>query len=397
MAWTRGRQIGKGSTAAVSVATSGDFPGEILAVKSAEFSKSQFLQREKEILSALSSPHIVGYKGFDISKGESNELYYNLFMEYVPGGTLADEIRRRGGRMDEQTIRAFTCQILKAAEYLHSNGVSHCDIKGSNILISEEHGAKLADFGCSKRAGGRESNGAVSVSGTPVYMAPEAARGEEQGPEADIWAVGCTVIEMATGGPAWPVSDPARILYRIAFSDQIPAFPSSLSEQGKDFLSKCLVRDRSQRWTATELLSHPFVTKLEFFHQPKSISPTSILDHQIWNASDDESASQTGMEMEVGTSGELRDEDRIEQLAGVSGRPDWDWGSDEDWIPVRSESGSTSQIRDECWSSKLEDAGWCVEEEFDDCGFAVGDFSIDFGSCCRYVADPSVSSLIISP
>uniref|UniRef100_A0A7N0RIQ3 Protein kinase domain-containing protein n=1 Tax=Kalanchoe fedtschenkoi TaxID=63787 RepID=A0A7N0RIQ3_KALFE len=390
MAWTRGRELGKGSTAAVSVATSGGFSGQILAVKSAELSKSEFLQREREILSALSSPYVVGYKGFDVSK-ESDELYYNLFMEYVPGGTLADEIRRRGGRMDERTIQAFTSQILKAAEYLHSNRVAHCDIKGSNILIIEEHGAKLADFGCAKRVDDCE-NGAVSISGTPIYMAPETARGAEQGPEADIWAIGCTVIEMATGGPAWPDcgSDPARILYRIAFSDQIPAFPSSLSDQGKDFLSKCLVRDRSRRWTATELLSHPFVTKLESFAKPKSISPTSILDHQLWNASDDESASPTQMSMEVGTSGESQDEDdRIERLAGVSGRPDW--GSDEDWIPVRSESGGVSQIRDECFSSESEDGGCCVEVD----GGGLG-LSIDFGRRSRYAADPSFSSLIIS-
>ncbi|CAM8909207.1 unnamed protein product [Rhodiola kirilowii] len=173
MAWTRGRELGKGSTAAVSVA---EFSGEILAVKS---SNCRFLQREMEIMSTLSSPHIVGYKGFDV-RMERNELCYNLFMEYVPGGTVADEICRRNGRLDEQTIRAYTCQILRGAEYLHSNGVVHCDIKGSNILISDENGAKLADFGCAKRAD-CERNDGVSVSGTPVYMAPETARGEEQG------------------------------------------------------------------------------------------------------------------------------------------------------------------------------------------------------------------------
>ncbi|CAM8993920.1 unnamed protein product [Rhodiola kirilowii] len=370
MAWTRGCEIGKGSTATVSTATvsTAVFSGEILAVKSTKLSNSKFLQREKEILSTLTSPYVVGYKGFDVSK-ERNELYYNLFMDYIPGGTLADEIRRR---MDEQTIRAYTCQILRGAEYLHSNGVIHCDIKSSNILISEENGVKLSDFGCSKRADCESNDDAISISGTPVYMAPETARGEEQGTEADIWAIGCTVIEMATGGPAWPDcgSDPARILYRIAFSEQIPAFPSSLSEQGRDFLSKCLTRDPTQRWTATELLSHPFVTKLETFSKPRSISPTSILDHQLWSASE----SDDEMHMEVGGSSEELQDDRMEQMAGVSGRPNW--GSDEDWIPVRSESGSISQIKN-CVSSNLED----------DCGNAIE------SGICSY-DHPWVSSLI---
>ncbi|CAM8903603.1 unnamed protein product [Rhodiola kirilowii] len=375
MAWTRGRELGKGSTAAVSVA---EFPGEILAVKS---SNCRFLQREMEIMSTLSSPHIVGYKGFDV-RMERNELCYNLFMEYVPGGTVADEICRRNGRLDEQTIRAYTCQILRGAEYLHSNGVVHCDIKGSNILISDENGAKLADFGCAKRADCEQNDG-VSVSGTPVYMAPETARGEEQGFEGDIWAIGCTVIEMASGKPAWSPncgSDPARILYRIAFSDQVPAMPSSLSDEGQDFLSKCLVRDPKQRWTATELLSHPFVTKFESLGKPNSNSPTSVLDHQLWNASDDEleSASRCGetqMDVEVGIS-------RMEQLASVSGRASW--SSDEDWIPVRSEIGSISQSSDECFSEF---------EEVDDGGFVLGDAGVDFGRC---ISHHSVSNLIKS-
>lgn len=373
MAWTRGYQIGKGSTAAVSTAVRGR---EILAVKTSEFSKSHFLQREKEILSNLTSPYVVGYKGYDVSK-ERNELYYNLFLEYVSGGSLADEIRRRDGLLDEQSIRSYTCQILRGVEYLHSNGITHCDIKCSNILITEQNEIKLADFGSSKtaaRSSGNtstvSSNDAVSVSGTPIYMAPETARGEVQSYEADVWAIGCSVIEMATGGLPWTDSgsDPVRVLYRIGFSDQVPAFPTSFSAQGKDFLSKCLVRDPKERWTVKELLNHSFVKKIESFEKPNSISPNCVLDRQLWSCnSDDEDESPSSSETD----------ERMEGMAGVCGRPNWSWEG-EGWIRVRSESDGSS-----CSISEIE----CFVEDGEDvelgrllrCGYDCGFSSSDLG------------------
>ncbi|KAF2285726.1 hypothetical protein GH714_007446 [Hevea brasiliensis] len=74
---------------------------------------------------------------------------YNICMEYVAGGTLHDAIRRHGGQLDEPTIRLYTRDILQGLEYLHTNGLVHCDIKSKNVLISKE-GAKIADFGCAK-------------------------------------------------------------------------------------------------------------------------------------------------------------------------------------------------------------------------------------------------------
>ncbi|CAK9179315.1 unnamed protein product [Ilex paraguariensis] len=291
MEWTRGHTLGRGCSGTVSIATANK-SGEIFAVKSVELSLYKFWQRETKILSSLSSPQIVGYKGQDITM-ESNKLMYNLFMEYMPRGSLTDLIHERGGRLDESMIGYYISQIVQGLEYLHSSGIVHCDIKGRNILIGQS-GAKIADLGCAKwvnpvgGTGDHEAAG-VPIGGTPMFMAPEVARGEEQGYPADIWALGCTIIEMATGGSPWPnVTNPVSVLYRIAFSGESPEIPEFLSDQAKDFLNLCLRRDPKERWTAKQLLKHPFIEDLNP-HEKQSqnfdtSSPTSVLDQGFWNS-----------------------------------------------------------------------------------------------------------------
>ncbi|PPD67362.1 hypothetical protein GOBAR_DD35765 [Gossypium barbadense] len=214
MEWIRGPAIGRGSTATVSLATAVP-SGELFAVKSTELCHSMFLQRENYVLSKLSCPHIVKYIGYDGTNETNNKPTYNLCMEYVTGGTLSEEIKRVGGRLGEERVRLYTQQILQGLSYLHINGVAHCDIKSQNILIGKE-GAKIADLGCAKLMGKDGENQGFdtsAISGTPAFMAPEVARGEEQGFEADIWALGCTIIEMSTGNSPWPeLNDPVSAL-----------------------------------------------------------------------------------------------------------------------------------------------------------------------------------------
>ncbi|KAK6134711.1 hypothetical protein DH2020_031537 [Rehmannia glutinosa] len=325
MDWTRGHTIGHGASAAVSIATSRS-SDEIFAVKSTELFRSESLQREHKILSTLNHPNIVGHKGCDITL-ENGRSIFSLMMEYAPNGTLADEIRRSGGWLDEITIGYYTCQILKGLEYLHSRGIMHCDIKGSNILLSRGV-AKIADFGCAKAAD------EATIGGTPMFMSPEVARGDEQGSPADIWALGCTVIEMSTGEPPWP--NETSTLHRIAFSGEPPKIPGFLSELGKDFLSKCLRVDPKQRWTAGELLKHPFLDEFRFVHVKEirdddTCSPTSILDQGIWSSIEEEiSEASSEMNGEDFLIGPMQ---RMTELCINSGRENWEWG--ERWITVR--------------------------------------------------------------
>ncbi|XP_061336969.1 mitogen-activated protein kinase kinase kinase 18-like [Gastrolobium bilobum] len=325
MDWTRGHTLGRGSTAAVYIAEACR-SGEVFAVKSAELHRSEMLKREQRILSTLRSPQIVAYQGCDVTF-ENGDHWYNLFMEYAPHGTLAEAVH--GGGMEEDVAGSYTRQILLGLNYLHSNGIVHCDVKGQNVLVTDQ-GAKIADLGCARRVDDESSS---VIAGTPVFMAPEVARGEQQGFPADVWALGCTVLEMITGKPPWQgVSDPAAVLYRIGFSGEVPEIPSFVSEQGKDFLSKCLKRDPNERWSVVELLGHGFVEECKELSLSDSDTPTSVLERGFWDSLER-------------TQHPTRDEcswdspspsDRILRLFGAE--PIWEWDDDDDdqWVTVRS-------------------------------------------------------------
>ncbi|KAI3804753.1 hypothetical protein L1987_26546 [Smallanthus sonchifolius] len=340
MEWKRGPIVGRGSSATVSVATTSI--GDLFAVKSTDLSTSQFLQKERHFLSQLASKNVIKYMGFDINY-DDNKPTYNLFMEYATGGTISDVIKKQGGSLDESLIRSYTYQILLGLDYLHSNNLVHCDIKCQNLLICED-GVKIGDLGCAKMVqnGGTTSS---KFSGTPVFMAPEVARGEEQGFPADVWALGCSVIEMATGSNPWPeINDPVAGLYRIGYSGDVPSFPQSLPEDGKDFLDKCLKKDAKERWTIEELLQHPFVCSLNSCCDLRN-SPTSTLDQGFWESLPSSEVSPAPTQM-VDFSGETPVE-RIRQLveATPSSLPDWD--EEDDWIAVRSNEMEEMNVDDE--------------------------------------------------
>ncbi|MQM04038.1 hypothetical protein Taro_036829 [Colocasia esculenta] len=349
--WIRGRCLGRGSTAAVYLAASTSGDRETFAVKSAELSRSSPLQREERILSSVCSPHVVSCLGSDVTVEPDGRVLFNLFLEYVPGGDLAEVVKRQGG-LDESTIVLYTRGVLNGLVYLHGRGIVHCDVKGKNVLLGLDDGVvKLADLGCATwMDDGCQGRGIIS--GTPLYMAPEVARGEEQGPAADIWALGCTVIEMATGYPPWhDVQDPVAAIHRIAFSEDVPEFPCNLSDDARDFLGRCLSRDPRKRWSAEELLSHSFLKRSGEF--PKECSPKSTLDLAFWDSwSEEELEDQDEAETDDQRPGSAQE--RLRHLVSGGLPPlhlanaSWD---DCCWIPIRntqrlepSTSGSTSAV-----------------------------------------------------
>ncbi|KAK1610155.1 hypothetical protein QYE76_033828 [Lolium multiflorum] len=339
--WTRGPTIGRGSSATVSLAVD-RLTGELLAVKSVGADRAAELKREQSILSGLSSPYVVRCLGSEVSaSADGSGRGFDMLMEYAPGGSLADEIRRRGGRFEEEAlIRSRARDILRGLAHAHAAGVAHCDVKARNVLIGADGRAMIADFGCARRTTGGGIAGEHRVMGTPAFMAPEAARGEAQGPAADVWALGCTVIEMATGAAPWQrFGSAVAMLHHVAFSGEAPELPPWLSEEGKDFLGRCLRQDAGERWTAEQLLGHEFVA----FASPSSsssvvpviakkelfVSPKSVLDQALWEEDDDDTTADT-------VDGPV---DRVRALA--AGAPDWTW--DASWITVHSSGPSSDE------------------------------------------------------
>ncbi|KAJ4836497.1 hypothetical protein Tsubulata_035485 [Turnera subulata] len=265
MEWVRGEPIGYGSSSTVSQARPtkeycSKYP-PLMAVKSCSACNTSLLENEKYVLSRLGfCPQIIHCLGDDHTVEEHKE-FYNLLLEYAAGGSLAHRLKKSGGSMREAEVKTHTRSILKGLRHIHARGFVHCDLKLDNILLCENGEAKIADFGLSKKAG--EEVGRTEVRGTPLYMSPESVNDNQYEAPCDVWALGCAVLEMVTGKPAWNVETGANmfnLLVRIGVGEELPVVPQDLSDQGKDFLSKCFVKDPSHRWTAKMLLDHPFVS-----------------------------------------------------------------------------------------------------------------------------------------
>ncbi|XP_057953662.1 mitogen-activated protein kinase kinase kinase 18-like [Malania oleifera] len=334
-AWTRGKCIGRGSFGTVSLAVDKS-DGRVFAVKSVDRRSSaalSALENEIRILRSVKSPYVVEYLGDDVTRESPTVSFRNLHLEYLPGGTVADLAAGKLDDVDERLVRSYTSCVVSALRYLHSEGVVHCDVKGRNILVGAAAGvAKLADFGSAVEIGGDRGDKIVPR-GSPLWMAPEVIRGEFQGPESDVWSLGCTVIEMVSGAPAWEDRG-ADTLRRIGFSDDLPVFPSRLSELGRDFVEKCLLKDPRQRWSCDRLLQHPFLTP-PAANSIDDSSPRCVLDwfSSDFSEDDDEEAcssrnwdSQSNCEKHGAPAS-----DRIRELASSRG-PNW---AAEGWEAVR--------------------------------------------------------------
>ncbi|CAH7307520.1 Map3k4 [Phodopus roborovskii] len=259
--WQRGNKIGEGQYGKVYTCISVD-TGELMAMKEIRFQPNDHktikeTADELKIFEGIKHPNLVRYFGVELHR---EEMY--IFMEYCDEGTL-EEVSRLG--LQEHVIRLYSKQITVAINVLHEHGIVHRDIKGANIFLTSSGLIKLGDFGCSVKLKNNTQTmpGEVnSTLGTAAYMAPEVitrAKGEGHGRAADVWSLGCVVIEMVTGKRPWhEYEHNFQIMYKVGMGHK-PPIPERLSPEGKDFLSHCLESDPKMRWTASQLLDHAFV------------------------------------------------------------------------------------------------------------------------------------------
>ncbi|XP_012581518.1 PREDICTED: mitogen-activated protein kinase kinase kinase 19 isoform X5 [Condylura cristata] len=214
-----------------------------------------------DLLKALKHVNIVAYLGTCLE-----ENIVSIFMEFVPGGSISSIINRFGP-LPEMVFCKYTKQILQGVAYLHENCVVHRDIKGNNVMLMPTGIIKLIDFGCAKRlawAGlnGTHSDMLKSMHGTPYWMAPEVINESGYGRKSDIWSIGCTVFEMATGKPPLASMDRMAAMFYIgAHRGLMPSLPEHFSEDAADFVRVCLTRDQHERPSAVQLLKHPFLKR----------------------------------------------------------------------------------------------------------------------------------------
>uniref|UniRef100_A0A673KRE6 Mitogen-activated protein kinase kinase kinase 19 n=1 Tax=Sinocyclocheilus rhinocerous TaxID=307959 RepID=A0A673KRE6_9TELE len=201
------------------------------------------LEREVDLLKTLHHTNIVGFLGTALC-----ENTVSIFMEYVPGGSISN-ILSRFGPLPEKVFVLYTRQILEGVAYLHANRVIHRDLKGNNIMLMPNGVVKLIDFGCARRLSclqtstGSKSDFLKSVHGTPYWMAPEVISETGHGRKSDIWSIGCTVYEMATGKPPLAhMNKMAALFYIGAQKGLMPSLTDDFSTHAKSFVKACLTR-----------------------------------------------------------------------------------------------------------------------------------------------------------
>ncbi|XP_078448988.1 uncharacterized protein LOC144717489 [Lampetra planeri] len=269
--WIKGNRLGKGAFGTVFLGLTNQ--GKLIAVKELELRDSQSangnqggqkqselqkLQDEVELLTTLHHPNVVEYLGTEM---EGNR--FSIFMEFVPGGTVAETVRGFGP-LGESVCRSYIAQMTRGLAYLHGHGVMHGDVKGSNAVITPAGVVKLIDFGCAERVAlalsCHENGGLHSVHGTAYWMAPEVINGTGYARRADVWSLGCTLHEMAVGRPPFAYMAPMAALLHIGIRNGImPGLPQAFSKEAQEFVEQCFIRDKLKRPSSQELLSHPFI------------------------------------------------------------------------------------------------------------------------------------------
>lgn len=286
--YMRGKLIGQGSFGSVYLALHAT-TAEIMAVKQVELPSTEgtaadakkntmveALKREIGLLRELKHKNIVQYLG---SSSESETL--NIFLEYVPGGSIT-KMLADWGHLNETIIRKYVGQILVGLAFLHSKDIIHRDIKGANILIDTKGTVKISDFGISKRVqdsktllsetgtgGARRGRGLaanrVSLQGSVFWMAPEVVKQTAYTRKADIWSLGCLIVEMLTGSHPHPDLSQLQAIFKIGgtAADPSPTVPDNCSREAKEFLKQTFRIEHEERPEAQQLLATPFGKLLE--------------------------------------------------------------------------------------------------------------------------------------
>ena len=226
------------------------------------------VQREVQFLSSLKQiPNITRYYG---SYLKDTSLW--IIMEYCAGGSLRSLLRP--GKIDEKYIGVIMRELLVALKYIHKDNVIHRDIKAANVLITNEGSVKLCDFGVAAQLN-QSTLRRQTMAGTPYWMAPEVImEGVYYDTKVDIWSLGITAYEIATGNPPYCEVEALRAMQLITKSKPPRLESRSYTPLLKEFIALCLDEDPKERLSAEELSKTKFI-------KAHKLTPVSILKELI--------------------------------------------------------------------------------------------------------------------
>ncbi|CAH8361856.1 unnamed protein product [Eruca vesicaria subsp. sativa] len=272
------RYLGEGAYGYVNLvrySNPNDGSSYLSAVKNSPEENFDSLQSELQILLELRGyPNIVTCFGDYLQESFTRfgEKLYKLQLEYASEGSLRAFMDKYADRkLPERLIKDFTGMVLEGLGWVHGHGYAHCDIKPDNLLVfpcSSEGGSssyeiKISDFGNALELGEVPKFWETEVPwvGTAIYMSPESIRDGVATMSLDLWSVGCLVLEMYTGVIPWESLEIDDIATRL-LSAQAPEIPETLPSDAKDFIQTCFSRKPEERGSASELLSHPFLSQI---------------------------------------------------------------------------------------------------------------------------------------
>ncbi|KAN0060057.1 Protein kinase of the Mitotic Exit Network [Thecaphora frezii] len=212
------------------------------------------LMNEVDLLKSLTHPSVVKYEG--LVRGPE---VVSIILEYVENGSLLHTLKAFGN-FPEKLVASYVVKILEGLNYLHEQNVVHCDLKAANILTTKNGNVKLSDFGVSLnlKAVEKMNNKNNDAIGTPNWMAPEVIELKGVTTAADIWSLGCTVIELLTGKPPYYDMLAMSAMFRIV-EDDCPPIPEKCSPPLREMLLQCFNKDPSLRPSAETLFEHDWV------------------------------------------------------------------------------------------------------------------------------------------
>ena len=256
-----GSRIGRGQSGEVHRAVD-RLTGDTVAVKLVDLEDAEDevedIQREIATLAQIDSPFVTKYLGSWLCEGSTRLA---IAMEYMAGGSVADLVRDRP--LPEEACAVVLRDLLMALAYLHGEGKIHRDVKAANVLLSAEGHVRLADFGVAGQmthtVGGNKRK---TFTGTPFWMAPEVIQQREEGydSKADVWSLGITAIEMATGSPPYSDMHPMRVLFFIP-KNPPPRLDGDFSPAFKEFVARCLQKESGRRPRARDLADTHFIAE----------------------------------------------------------------------------------------------------------------------------------------
>lgn len=246
------------------------------AVNETDADRRKDLLREAESAAALEHPSIVRIHQI----GETDGVPF-LVMEFIEGGSLVDRLQQ--GPMPAAEAAQVALQVTQAIQHAHAHGTIHRDLKPGNILLDKSGKPYVCDFGLAKQLDPEETRQTTNLVGTPAYMSPEQAQGEQADERSDIYSLGATLYEMLGGRSPFQAASVWDTLYQVMTSDPISVrqLNSAVPRDLETICAKCLEKRPDKRYATAADLAHDLQCFIE--NRPISARPVSQVEmFQRW-------------------------------------------------------------------------------------------------------------------